>query len=311
MIAAFAIMCWTHDCWWRQCWSVTSYRKLALQTASAPLVWGTTYAVTTQLLPAGQPMWAALLRSLPGGLLAVAVARQVPVGVWWWRSLVLGGLNIGFFFPLLFISAEHLPGGVAATLGSIQPLAVAGFAALILGERTGRWRLGCAIVGSAGVAVVVLTPAAQLDAAGVLAGLAGAVSMALGVVLSKKWGRPQHVSALGYAGWLLTAAGLILLLPTLLVEGLPRHVGAPAVLGYLWLALPGGVIAYTVWFRGIRSLPATPASLLGLLSPLMAATLGVLVVHDSPTPWQVLGFALAVGSVAAAHLDPPASEEAA
>lgn len=290
---------------------MTSTPRTVALTALAPLVWGTTYAVTTQLLPPGHPMWAALLRSLPAGLLAVALARRLPVGVWWWRSFVLGGLNIGLFFPLLFISAEHLPGGVAATLGSVQPLVVAGFAALLLGERTNSWRLGCAVIGVVGVAVVMLTPAARLDATGVIAGLVGAMSMALGVVLSKKWGRPEHVSALGYAGWLLTAGGLILLIPTLTMEGPPQHVGAHAVLGYIWLGLPGGVIAYTLWFRGIRVLPATPTSLLGLLSPLMAAVLGVLVVHDPLTPWQVLGFALALGSVAAAHLQPGSPKKAA
>lgn len=41
-------------------------------TALAPLVWGTTYLTTTELLPPGRPLLAAALRALPAGLLLVA-----------------------------------------------------------------------------------------------------------------------------------------------------------------------------------------------------------------------------------------------
>ncbi|MFD0891591.1 EamA family transporter, partial [Streptosporangium algeriense] len=87
-------------------------------TALAPLVWGTTYVVTTELLPRGHPLFAGLLRALPAGLLALAITRTLPKGAWWGRATVLGVLNIGLFLPLLFVAAERLPGGVAATLGA-------------------------------------------------------------------------------------------------------------------------------------------------------------------------------------------------
>lgn len=94
-------------------------------TAIVPMVWGTTYIVTTHLLPEGHPLFAALMRSLPAGLIALAISRRLPRGSWWWKSLVLGTLNMGAFFPLLFVAAQHLPGGVAATLGAAQPIVVA------------------------------------------------------------------------------------------------------------------------------------------------------------------------------------------
>lgn len=275
---------------------------LILTTALAPIVWGTPYLVATQVLPEGRPLTAGLLRALPAGLVALAWTRTLPRGAWWWKSTVLGALNIGVFFPLLFCAAGRLPGGVAATLGSIQPLIVASLAALLLSERTSRWQLGWAVAGAVGVGLVVVTAEARLDPLGIAAGLAGAASMALGVVLSKRWGRPDDVSAMGYAGWLLTAGGVVLLPVTLLTEGPPTDVDGHAVGGYLWLGLVGGLIAYTVWFRGVRLLPATPTALLGLLSPLTAATLGVLVLDESFTPLQSAGFAAAVFALGAAHL---------
>src|SRR5690606_2074355 len=150
--------------------------RIAL-TAIAPAVWGTTYIVTTHLLPVGHPFFAAMMRALPAGLIAIALARQLPRGSWWWRSLILGVLNMGAFFPLLFIAAQHLPGGVAATLGATQPMVIAFLAVVILRERLSRWRLLWGGVGLLGVGLVVLGPDAGLDLVGVLAGVAGAMSM--------------------------------------------------------------------------------------------------------------------------------------
>lgn len=47
-------------------------------TATVPMVWGTTYIVTTHALPDGHPLFAALMRSLPAGLIALLLARTLP-----------------------------------------------------------------------------------------------------------------------------------------------------------------------------------------------------------------------------------------
>ena len=272
---------------------------LVAATALAPMAWGTTYSVTTELLPAGHPMFASLMRSLPLGLLAVALSRTLPRGDWWWKAAVLGVLNIGAFFPLLFLAAERLPGGVAATLGSAQPLLVAGLAVAILREPPSIWRFVWGTVGVVGVGLVVLGPGAGFDTVGVLAGLGGAASMAAGVTLTKRWGRPEGVGPLTLTGWLLTSGGLFLLPLLPLFEGVPSSVDAQAVGGYLWIATVGGLIAFVLWFRGIGRLPVTATALLGLLSPLVAALVGVLLLGETFTPVQVAGFALALSALVA------------
>lgn len=273
-------------------------------TALAPVAWGTTYVVTTELLPAGHPLFAGLARSLPLGLLALALTRSLPQGRWWWRALALGTLNIGAFFPLLFVAAEHLPGGVAATLGATQPLVVAALAVVVLHEPPSWARAGWGVLGVLGVGLVVLGSSASWDPTGVTAGVAGAVSMGLGVVLTKRWGRPDGVTSLAYAGWQLSAGGLLVMPLVLVIEGLPSQVDAAALVGYAWLALPGGLVAYTLWFRGIRVLPVTATALLGLLSPLVAATLGALLLGELFGPAQSLGFALALAALLGGQLDP-------
>jgi len=280
----------------RAAWTATA--------AMVPAVWGTTYVVTTHLLPEGHPLFAAMMRSLPAGLIALLLARQLPTGSWWWRSVVLGALNMAAFFPLLFVAAQRLPGGVAATLGAVQPILVAFLAVAILRERLSSWRVAGGVVGVIGVALVVIGPRAALDPVGIAAGVGGALSMGTGVVLAKKWGRPEGVSPVALAGWQLAAAGLVLLLPALLVDGVPPGIDGPAVAGYAWLGLVGGLFAYTLWFAAIRRLPVTATALLGLLSPLVAATLGAVIAGEALTVVQLAGFALALAAMVAGQLKP-------
>ncbi|MEZ7754971.1 EamA family transporter [Microbacterium paraoxydans] len=270
---------------------------LTLVTALAPAAWGTTYLVTTELLPAGHPLLAGLLRSLPAGLLAVLLARRLPHGAWWGKALVLGALNIGAFFPLLFLAAERLPGGVAAAVAGAQPLIVLGLGALVLGERVRPISAAAAVAGAAGVALVVLGPAAALDFWGLVAALGGVTATGLGMILTKRWGRPAGVGPVAYAGWQLTAGGLLLLPLTFAVEGPPPALDADALLGYLWLATAGGIVAYTLWFRGIQRLPVIVPGLLALLSPIVATLLGVLVVGESFTLVQVAGIVITLAAL--------------
>lgn len=270
---------------------------IILLTALAPIAWGTTYLVTTELLPAGHPLFAGLLRSLPAGLLAIAISRRLPHGDWWWKAFVLGALNIGAFFPLLFLAAERLPGGVAAAVAGAQPLIVLALGALVLQERIRPMTAAAAVAGAGGVALVVVGPAAQLDLWGILAALGGVSATGVGIILTKRWGRPTGVGPVAYAGWQLSAGGLLLLPVTLLAEGVPQTIDGGAVLGYVWLGTAGGIIAYTLWFRGIQQLPVIAPGLLALLSPIVATVLGTLVAGEAFTPIQAVGFAITLGAL--------------
>jgi len=266
-----------------------------LLTALAPIVWGSTYLTTTELLPPGYPLTAALLRALPAGVLLLVITRSRPQGVWLWRTFVLGGLNFAIFLPLLYVAAYRLPGGVAATIGAIYPLMTALLAWPLLGQRVSTLTLLAGIGGVAGVAMIALNHAVALDIVGILAALTNTVVLALGIVLTQKW-RPA-VSALAFTGWQMTAGGLLMLPVTLMVEpALPAPTTAH-VLGFGYLALVGGAIAYFLWFRGIARLGSTAASLLGFLSPVSAALLGLAFLHQTFTALQTLGILLVIASV--------------
>ena len=270
--------------------AVSGRLALVLTTALAPAAWGTTYIVTTELLPPDRPLLAGLMRALPAGLALAAVSRQLPTGGWWAKTMVLGTLNIGGFFALLFVAAYRLPGGVAAILGAVQPLAAAGLAALLLSERLRLHVITAGLLGVVGVSLLVLRAEAQLDTLGLLAGLGGAASMATGVVLTKHWGRP--VPLLTFTSWQLIAGGVVLLPLVATIEGWPTQLTAVNIGGYLWLATAGTAIAYTLWFRGIEQLPVAQVTLLGLASPVVAAIAGWTVLNQALTSPQIAGVAL-------------------
>ena len=270
------------------------------RTALTPMVWGTTYIVATELLPEDRPILAACVRALPVGLVFVLRSRQLPEGAWWWRAGILGVLNIGAFFALLFVAAFRLPGGVAATAGALQPLIAAGIAALVIGEAFTRQIALAGAIGVVGVGMLVLGPDAALDPIGIAAALAGTVSMATGVVLTKHWGRP--VDLITFTGWQLTVGGLVLIPVLALTEGLPSTITATNIGGFVWLAVAGTGVAYANWFAGVQRLPINTVSFLGLLSPVVATGAGWLVLSESLSPMQLGGAALVLTAVVSPQL---------
>lgn len=266
-----------------------------LLTAIAPVVWGTTYIVTTEFLSGFSPITVAMLRALPAGLLLLLIARELPTGTWWGRVVVLGALNFSVFLSLLFVSAYRLPGGVAGTVASIQPLFVIVLANLVLAIPIRRLAVAAALIGVAGVALLVLTPSAALDPVGILAGLTAAASMACGTVLVRKW--PPPVSLVTFTAWQMTAGGLLLVPVCLIFEpAIPAPTPAN-LLALGWLGLIGMALTFMLWLRGIARLGSSAASSLLLLSPVTAVLLGWLLLGQALTTFQIAGGLLVIASI--------------
>ncbi|CAN7153713.1 DMT family transporter [Trinickia sp. LjRoot230] len=266
-----------------------------LLTAIAPAVWGSTYIVTTQFLPNFSPITVAMLRALPAGLLLLALVRRLPTGIWWLRVFVLGSLNISIFLSMLFISAYRLPGGVAATVAAIQPLFAIFLAAIVLRSPIRSLSILAALVGIGGVALLVLTPRAALDPIGITAGIAGAASMAVGNVLTRKWQPP--VSLLAFTAWQLTAGGVLLVPVALALEPAIPVPTMTNLFGLVWLGLIGSALTYVLWFRGLARLEPAVVSPLLFLSPLMAVLLGWQFLNQTLSSLQIAGVVFVMGSI--------------
>lgn len=264
-------------------------------TALAPLVWGSSYIVTTQFLPNLDPLTVSVLRALPAGLLLLCLVRQLPHGHWVWKMFVLGALNFAVFWSLLFFAAYRLPGGVAAVMGALQPFVVIFAARFLLGSPIKMLSLFAVAAGGFGVALLVLTPEADLDMLGVAAGIAGSASMALGTVLSRKWQPP--VSALTFTSWQLTAGGLLLVPFAPFAPTDWSTISGTNVIGLAYLGLIGAALTYIIWLRGIRIIQPSAVSILGLLSPLSATLLGWFFLNETLSVMQSIGMIVVLASV--------------
>lgn len=267
-------------------------------TAVAPVVWGANYVVTRQLLPADVPLWGSALRALPAGLVLLAVARSLPRGIWWWRSAVLGTLNVGAFFLLVYLAAQLLPSSVAASVMALAPLTIAGFAWLLVAERLTSRVLGGAVAGIVGVLLLVGGAGGRIDPAGVLASATALLLSSAGAVLAKRWS--DGTPLLATTAWQLVAGGSVLTVVAAIVEGAPPALDAGSAAGFAFTSLVATALAYVCWFAGLARLRAATVGVVGLLNPVAGVLLGALVAGERFTLAQVAGIALVLVGILAA-----------
>jgi len=270
-------------------------------TAVAPIAWGSNYYVTRHALPADVPFYGALLRALPAGLLLLALKPRMPRGAWWWRSLLLGALNVGAFFVLIYLAAQRLPTSIASMIMATSPVAMLLLAWAIVSEKPRAAAGAGAALGIVGVAVMLGGGEGGIDPLGVLASVAAMTMSSLGYLLAKRWG--GEVEVLTLTAWQLMAGGLLLLPVALLVEGAPPALDGTAIAGFAYVSLAATALAFYCWFSGLKHLEAGTVGLVGLLNPVTGVLLGTLVAGEAFGARQLAGIALVFAGIALGRRD--------
>lgn len=241
-------------------------------TAIAPVAWGATYFVTRHFLPADAPLWGGALRALPAGLALLAIRPKRPQGSLWWKSLILGSLNVSAFFVLVYVAAQRLPTGIASTVMATSSFMIILFAWLLLSERPRLNALIGVMMGFAGVCLMVLSGAQAIDPVGLLASVTAMAISSIGYILAKKW--TDQVDVLAATAWQLIGGGLVLLPFALFIEGNPPALSGRALLGFGYVSIVATAVAFAAWFTGLRHLRAGTVGLIGLLNPVTGVLLG-------------------------------------
>lgn len=265
--------------------------RWGLLTAIAPITWGASYLVTRQLLPADSALWGAVLRALPAGLLLLLITRTLPRGAWWWRAALLGTLNIGAFFVLVYVAAQLLPSSIASMLMAVSPAVMLLLAWPLLAERPRALSVIGAGLGFLGVCAMLLTGVERTNLWGVLASVTAMVMSSLGFVLSKRWAG-DDVGPLPLASWQLVAGGLLVVPVALAVEGAPPRLDGVEIGAFAFLSLVATALAYWAWFSGLAHLDAGAVGLIGLLNPVTGVLLGTLVAAERLSLLQAAGMTL-------------------
>jgi probable blue pigment (indigoidine) exporter len=271
--------------------------KDTLLTMITPMLWGSTYMITAVFIPIDRPIFVALMRGLPIGLLLLLFYHKFPKGIWLFRSILLGSLNIGIFFLLLFIAAYRLPGGIASIVGSVQPVFIIFLSWIILKEKpTANSFLAIGMI-FVGVFFLFFKQQAAIDPIGVIAALIGSALMSLGVVLTKYWGKPEGVSQMVFTSWQLFFGSLILIPAFLFLEGPVPPLSTQNILGIAFIGIFNTGLAYYLWFRGIEKIGPAKASFLNPINPLTAFFLGYLMLGQTINFLQILGVIIIISSV--------------
>ncbi|MDN3029256.1 EamA family transporter [Streptomyces sp. S.PB5] len=264
-------------------------------TAVAPVAWGTNYFVTHEYLPADSPLYGAALRALPAGLVLLLLCRRLPRGAWWWRSAVLGLLNVSVFFVLVYAASQLLPTSVASSVMAVSPLTMMLIAWSLVAERPSGAHLAGAAVGLGGVCLMLLTGADGVSVPGILASAGAMLVSSFGHILTKRWG--AHTDVLASTAWQLTAGALFLVPAAAVAEGPPPALSASALLAFGYVSLVATAVAFVAWFAGLRHLPAGTVGLIGLLNPVTGVLLGTVVAGEVLTGRQLCGLALVLAGV--------------
>jgi drug/metabolite transporter (DMT)-like permease len=236
-------------------------------------------------------------------LVAVCAASglRLPRDPTTWRHLAVAAL-LGNVLPfsLLAWGEQRVTSALTAVLNASTPLFTALAGAALLGERLRRGQVAGLAVGVVGVAVAAGVGGRDLadsSATGALAAVGAGACYGLAFTYMSRHllGLPAVVGAAGQL-----VAGTVLLGPVAIVVTAASQVSLTPTraLSVLLLGALGTGVAYVLYYRLVSDVGPTRASLVTYLVPLVAVTVGV-VVLDEPFHLRVLaGGALIVGGIA-------------
>jgi len=268
------------------------------------LLWGTG-GLTGSLLSRTAGLSAlsvAAYRLTVGGVLIVVfltvTGRRWPKGRAAWTRIAVIGLLAALYQSCYFtaVSLTAVPLATLVTIGT-APVIVLGVDRLT-GRRTGRFAGATTGLALTGLGLLVGLPSGFRETA-VLASAGMAVLAAAGFAAVTLTGsRPvPGLDDLTVTGFGFTIGGLALMPLAQAAGGIGFRPG-PAAIGLL-IALGTGptAVAYTLYFRGLRSAAASTAALLTLLEPLTGAVLAALLLGERLSVTGIAGAAIIAAAV--------------
>jgi len=275
------------------------------QTAVALLViliWSGCFVIIKASHADAPPLLFGAFRAFLGGLPLLAVAFAMgkflpPPDSWGWL-LILGVTNTTLGLAGMFLSVGAIGAAIPSVVANSQALFVAPFAAFLFGEVLTRDRVAGLLLGTAGVALIILGGGADLgNMEGASLGLIATVGLTTGNLVIKHIG--SWVDALTATAWQYVLGGLILLAWSLMVEDTNIVAWSPHfVAGLLFLGLVGSALASWVWCRLVSKGELISLNGLTLLTPAFALVLALLIFREPVGTVSVMGIAMVLAGVA-------------
>ena len=272
------------------------------------IVWGTTYLAIRVCLETMPPMLLGGIRwKLAGSLLAaygVVRGERLPRPNRWGSIALLGFLMLGLGNGGVVVAEQWVPSGLAAVIVASNPFWMAAVeAALPDGERLRPNIVAGLIIGFSGIVVLVwpdLTPSASARhgfLAGIIALQIASIGWSLGSAYAKRHTRKEHV--LGMTACQMLAGGLLMTFAGTIHGEWPHlSFAKDTTLALLYLSTVGAIGGLVAYNYALRHLPVTFVSLYAYINPVIAVTLGVLLLHESFDSRMAVAAVLVFGGVA-------------
>jgi drug/metabolite transporter (DMT)-like permease len=273
------------------------------------VVWGSTYIairVGDESIP---PLAMASIRYLIAGALLFPFAMRSggpqlratdrPGTAQWLGMAVVGTMLLAFGNGAVSYAEKALPAGLAALLVATVPIWMVLADRVINGRVIPRTGWLALIIGVAGIAILARPPS-HGSILPILIVLGGSLSWGTGSVLAGRLPTPAR-PLLGSAMEMLAGGASLIVLAAATGELShldPGQVSERSALALLYLIGPGSLLAMTCYVVALRRLPTAAVSTYAYVNPVVAVSLGALLLGEHLTVPTVLGGTVVLASVA-------------
>ncbi len=277
------------------------------------IIWGSSFLLMKLGLESLHPMQIAAMRigiaAVTLVALAAATRTRLPRDGRTWGLLAICSLFLTAIPFTAFVVAETRISSAAAGLGNaITPVATVLFALLLLpSDRLTPRKLAAVLLGLAGV-VLIAQPWAEAgpDLVGFVIAVLGGVSYGIGWTLNRRLLAGTEVPGIAHPTVLMITGfpmALLALVTWGAIEGwspvgvhgessaLPLALVAVVVLGAV-----GTGVAYILHFEVVRAVGPTVSATVTYLIPVVAVTLGVVVLGERLGVWEIVGAIVVIGA---------------
>jgi drug/metabolite transporter (DMT)-like permease len=289
---------------------ITDPLKARLLLVGLCLAWGLTWPAMRIALIDFPPFTMRALAAFIGVTALVVLARvagrpvRLPPKSTWAYIIIISFLNIIVFSVCAAFAQLSATTGRVAILVYTMPIWASLLAWLFLGERLNAARALALLLCCVGMVVLIYPLTSGGIPGGLLLSLCAAVSWALGTIYMKK--SRIDIDPYTLAACQLAVAFVVILALVLIFERSFEFstVHLNSWLGVIFSGLFGSAVAYYLWFKIIRLMPATTASLGALSSPVIGVVSSTILLNEWPTTADIFGFTLIFSASVCALLQP-------
>jgi len=270
----------------------------------ATLTWATNMALGRYLRDDVGPLTLAAARFFIAAPILLTLLSRRPAeerrpGPDRWLLLAMAISGVVVFAPTLYLGLRYTTTVNATLINGFGPLVTGLLAALLIGEPMSRRQVGGALVGLAGIAVLIsggspdFWRAAQINIGDLIT--LGAVSLwsLYSVIGRRTMRRRPALSATALSA--LMGLPLLILAAAWEIQHLPPKIDAGLLLALLYIGVAPTVGGFLAWNAGVRRLGASGAMVFYNTLPLYGALIGYLALGEPIGPAHLVGGVLIVG----------------